>query len=130
LLSPLGRIGIPVTYIVMVFVIAFKFVPIFITEIERLIKAQTARGVRFDKGNFIRRAMNIGPLLIPLFLGGFRRAEALTVAMEARCYGAGRRGWRRSKRRALHFNRYDIWVLAFTIVFCIVTLIVNFVAPF
>jgi len=130
LLSPLDKIGIPVSYIVMVFVIAFKFVPIFITEIERLMKAQTARGVRFDKGNFIRRAMNIGPLLIPLFLNGFRRAEALTVAMEARCYGAGRRGWRRSKRRALHFNRNDIWVLAFTIAFCIVTLIVNFVAPF
>ena len=130
LLSPLEKIGLPVTSIVMVFVIAFKFVPIFITEVERLIKAQTARGVRFDQGNFIRRAINFGPLLIPLFLNGFHRAEALTIAMESRCYGAGRRGWRRSKRRALHFNRSDILVLVFTIVFCIVTLIVNFVAPF
>jgi hypothetical protein len=86
LLSPLERIGLPINHVVMVFVIAFKFVPIFIAEIERLIKAQTARGVRFDKGNFIKRAMRVGSLLVPLFLSGFRRAEALTIAMEARCY--------------------------------------------
>lgn len=130
LLSPLERIGLPINNIVMVFVVAFKFVPIFIAEIERLIKAQTARGVRFDKGNFIKRAMKVGPLLVPLFLSGFRRAEALTIAMEARCYGAGRRGWRRSKRREMHFTRPDMLVLISTIVFCIATFIVNFIAPF
>ena len=130
LLSPLERIGLPINNIVMVFVIAFKFVPIFIAEIERLIKAQTARGVRFDKGNVIKRAMKVGPLLVPLFLSGFRRAEALTIAMEARCYGAGRRGWRRSKRREMHFTRPDMLVLICTIVFCIATFIVNFIAPF
>ena len=130
LLSPLEKIGLPVSNVVMVFVIAFKFVPIFIAEVERLIKAQTARGVRFDQGNFIQRAARFGPLLVPLFLSGFRRAEALTIAMEARCYGAGRRGWRRSKRRAMQFQRYDMLVLAFTTAFCIVTIIVNFVAPF
>ncbi len=129
LLSPLERIGLPINNIVMVFVVAFKFVPIFIAEIERLIKAQTARGVRFDKGNFIKRAMKVGPLLVPLFLSGFRRAEALTIAMEARCYGAGRRGWRRSKRREMHFTRPDMLVLIYTIVFCIATFIVNFIAP-
>ena len=130
LLSPLERIGLPINNIVMVFVVAFKFVPIFIAEIERLIKAQTARGVRFDKGNFIKRAMKVGPLLVPLFLSGFRRAEALTIAMEARCYGAGRRGWRRSKRREMHFTRPDMLVLIGTVVFCIATFVVNFIAPF
>jgi energy-coupling factor transport system permease protein len=130
LLSPLERIGLPINNIVMVFVVAFKFVPIFIAEIERLIKAQTARGVRFDKGNFIKRAMKVGPLLVPLFLSGFRRAEALTIAMEARCYGAGRRGWRRSKRREMHFNRADMLVVIGTVVFCVATVIVNFIAPF
>ncbi|HEV2472616.1 MAG TPA: hypothetical protein VGS41_08135, partial [Chthonomonadales bacterium] len=64
------------------------------------------------------------------FLSGFRRAEALTIAMEARCYGAGRRGWRRSKRREMHFTRPDMLVLISTIVFCIATFIVNFIAPF
>src|SRR5947207_2404173 len=68
LLSPLQRLGIPVNAFIMVLVIAFKFVPIFVAEIERLIKAQSARGVRFDKGNFIQRAIKLGPLLIPLFL--------------------------------------------------------------
>lgn len=130
LLSPLERIGLPINHVVMVFVIAFKFVPIFIAEIERLIKAQTARGVRFDKGNFIKRAIRVGPLLVPLFLSGFRRAEALTIAMEARCYMAGVRGWRRSKRREMHLKRYDVLVLVFTIIFCVVTIIVNFFAPF
>jgi len=130
LLSPLQKIGIPVNAFIMVLVIAFKFVPIFIAEIERLMKAQTARGVRFDKGNFIQRVLKIGPLLIPLFLSGFRRAEALTVAMEARCYMGGLRGWRRSKRREMHLQRYDILVMAFTICFCIATILVNFIAPF
>src|SRR5260370_29615416 len=67
LLSPLEKIGLPVSNVVMVFVIAFKFVPIFIAELERLIKSQTARAVRFDQGTFIQRAARFGPLLIPLF---------------------------------------------------------------
>lgn len=129
LLSPLQKLGIPVNAFIMVLVIAFKFVPIFVTEVERLIKAQSARGVRFDKGNFIQRAMKLGPLLIPLFISGFRRAEALATAMEARCYG-GVRGWRRSKRRELHFKRFDVVALALTIIFCAVTVFVNLVARY
>src|SRR5256714_275363 len=127
LLSPLQKLGIPVNAFIMVLVIAFKFVPIFVAEVERLIKAQAARGVRFDKGNFIQRAIKLGPLLIPLFISGFRRAEALATAMEARCYG-GVRGWRRSKRRELRFKRFDVLALALTIIFCTVTVIVNLVA--
>ncbi len=130
LLSPLEKIGIPVNAFIMVLVIAFKFVPIFVTEVERLMKAQAARGVRFDQGNFIKRSMTLGPLLIPLFLNGFLRAETLATAMEARCYMGGRRGWRRSKRREIHFTQGDILALAFTIVFCIATIIVNIFAPF
>src|SRR6266849_2122268 len=130
LLSPLERIGIPVNAFIMVLVIAFKFVPIFISELERLIKAQTARGVRFDQGNFIQRVMKLGPLWIPLFLSGYRRAEALSVAMEARCYGGAIRGWRRSKRRALHLQRFDYWSMALVVVFCAVTVLVNIVARY
>ncbi len=130
LLSPLQKLGIPVNAFIMVLVIAFKFVPIFVAEIERLIKAQSARGVRFDKGNFIQRAIKLGPLLIPLFLSGFRRAEALSIAMEARGYAGAVRGWRRSKRREMHLQRFDRLALVFTIMFCIVTIIVNLVAPY
>jgi len=95
-----------------------------------LIKAQSARGVRFDQGNFIQRAFKLGPLLVPLFLSGFRRAETLATAMEARCYGGAMRGWRRSKRRELHFKRFDVLALALTIIFCAVTVIVNLVARY
>ena len=129
LLAPLQKLGIPVNAFIMVLVIAFKFVPIFVAEVERLIKAQSARGVRFDQGNFIQRATKLGPLLIPLFISGFRRAETLTTAMEARCYG-GIRGWRRTKRREMHFKRFDILALVFTIMFCVVTVIVNLVARY
>jgi energy-coupling factor transport system permease protein len=112
LLSPLQRIGVPVNEASMVMVVALKFVPIFISELERLIKARAARGVKIDSGNFITRALNIGPLLIPLILGGFKRAEALTIAMEARGYRGGRG---RTKLRRLRFGVRD--VIAF-IVLC------------
>ncbi|HZU67954.1 MAG TPA: energy-coupling factor transporter transmembrane component T [Ktedonobacteraceae bacterium] len=130
LLSPLQRLGLPVNAFIMVLVIAFKFVPILVGEVERLTKAQAARGVRFDSGNFIRRAMKIGPLLIPLFLSGLRRSELLAMAMEARCYSGGRRGWRRSKRRQLHIERFDVLALIFVIAFCAVAVVVNIFAPF
>jgi energy-coupling factor transport system permease protein len=129
LLSPLQKIGIPANAFVMVLVIAFKFVPIFVAEIERLVKAQTARGVRFDQGNFVQRTLKLAPLMIPLFVSGFKRAETLSVAMEARCYGT-HRGWRRSKRRALTFTRFDALVLVLTVVVCIVAILVNIFVPF
>jgi energy-coupling factor transport system permease protein len=129
LFSPLQKIGIPVNPLVMVLVIAFKFVPILVKEVERLIKAQSARGVRFDKGNFVQRTLKIAPLLIPLFINGFKRAETLSIAMEARCYGT-HRGWRRSKRRELHFIRFDALVLAITLLFCAATVLINLFAPF
>lgn len=129
LLSPLQKLGLPVNAFIMVLVIAFKFVPILVAEVERLTKAQAARGVRFDSGNFIQRASKIGPLLIPLFLSGFRRAEVLAMAMEARCYGGGRRGWRRSKRRQLHFESFDVVALIFVVALCIVSVLVNIFAP-
>ena len=129
LLSPLQKIGIPANAFIMVLVIAFKFVPIFVAEIERLVKAQAARGVRFDQGNFIQRTFKLAPLMIPLFVSGFKRAEMLSIAMEARCYGT-HKGWRRSKRRALTFTRFDAVVLVFTVVVCIVAILVNIFVPF
>lgn len=128
LLSPLQKIGIPTNAFVMVFVIALKFVPIFTDEIERLIKAQAARGVRFDQGNFLQRARKVAPLLVPLFLSGFKRAEALSTAMEARCYGF-HRGWRRSKRRQLTFTRADLLVLSITVLACLLIFALSVVLP-
>jgi energy-coupling factor transport system permease protein len=129
LFAPLQKIGIPINPFIMVLMIALKFVPIFITEIERLIKAQTARGVRFDQGNIFQRARKLAPLLIPLFVSGFKRAQALSIAMEARCYGS-HPGWRRSKRRVLHIGRFDVLTLLCTLLTCIAATLITFVAPF
>ncbi|GAC1391233.1 MAG: energy-coupling factor transporter transmembrane protein EcfT [Ktedonobacteraceae bacterium] len=128
LLSPLQKIGVPINALTMVLVIAFKFVPIFLTEVERLMKAQAARGVRFDKGNIFQRATKIGSLLIPLFISGFKRAETLSVAMEARGYG-GRPGWKRSKRRVMHIQRFDVFTLVLTLVVCAVVMGIAIITP-
>ncbi len=115
--GPLQRIRIPVNELVLVFVIAIKFVPIFIGEVERLARAQTARGVPFDEGGAFKRARRLGRLLVPIFIGGFARADLLTIAMNTRCYRGGRY---RTKLRRLHATAADwmtlllivVWVLA------------------
>jgi energy-coupling factor transport system permease protein len=117
LLSPLQRLRLPVNELVLVGVIAFKFVPIFTAEAERLSRAQTARGVPFDQGGPIVRARRMGRLLVPIFISAFRRADALTMAMDARCY---RGGHGRTKLRRLQAGPRDwlavlvvgLWVLA------------------
>jgi energy-coupling factor transport system permease protein len=104
MLEPLKRIKFPINELVMTMTVALKFVPLLITELERLIRAQMARGVRFDQGNAIQRAKHLGTVLIPLFVNALSRAEVLIVAMNARCYrgGAGR-----TKRRTMHAHARD-----------------------
>jgi energy-coupling factor transport system permease protein len=107
--GPLQRIGVPVNELVLVFVIAIKFVPIFLEEIERLARAQTARGVPFDEGGAIRRARRIGRLLVPIFISGFARADLLSTAMHTRCYRGGRY---RTKLRQMKASAVDWAMLA------------------
>ena len=102
--SPLQRLRVPVNELVLVFVIAIKFVPIFIEEMERLARAQTARGVPFDEGGAITRARRIGRLLVPIFISGFARADTLTIAMNTRSY---RGGHYRTKFRRMHASPSD-----------------------
>jgi energy-coupling factor transport system permease protein len=109
--GPLQRFRVPVNELVLVFVIAIKFVPIFIEEMERLARAQTARGVPFDEGGAIKRARRIGRLLVPIFISGFARADTLTIAMNTRSYRGGRY---RTKFRQMHASLSD-W-LALTLV--------------
>jgi len=115
--GPLQRLGVPVNELVLVFVIAIKFVPIFIDEIERLARAQTARGVPFDEGGAIGRARRIGRLLVPIFIGGFARADLLATAMNTRCYRGGRY---RSKFRQLSASPSDWLVLVLVVVWMVV----------
>ena len=112
ILGPLQRLRVPVNELVLVFVIAIKFVPIFIEEMERLARAQTARGVPFDEGGAITRARRIGRLLVPIFISGFARADTLTIAMNTRSYRGGRH---RTKLRQMRAKPSDWLVLTLVI---------------
>lgn len=104
LLSPLRRIGVPAHELAMMMTIALRFIPTLLEEAERIMKAQTARGADFESGNLLRRARALIPLLVPLFVGAFRRADELAVAMEARCY---RGGEGRTKLHPLQLTWFD-----------------------
>lgn len=89
LLRPFKRFGVPAHELAMMMTIALRFIPTLLEETDRIMKAQTARGADFSSGNLIQRAKNMLPLLIPLFISAFRRADDLAIAMEARCYRGG-----------------------------------------
>ncbi|MGG1662196.1 energy-coupling factor transporter transmembrane component T family protein [Brevibacillus sp. NRS-1366] len=89
LLGPFGRVGVPVHDIALMMSIALRFIPTLMEETDKIIKAQTARGADFTSGNLVRRAKNLIPIAIPLFISAFRRAEELALAMEARGYRGG-----------------------------------------
>lgn len=103
-LMPFSRIGVPVHAIAMMMSIALRFIPILIEETDKIMKAQMARGADFESGNLLKRVKNMIPLLVPLFVSAFRRADDLAMAMEARCYngGAGR-----TKMKPLRYERRD-----------------------
>lgn len=105
LLKPLRRIGVPAQELALTAVITLRFVPTLAEELEIIMKAQMARGVAFDRGNFIQRTAKVFPVLLPLFINAFKRAEELIVAMEARSYtgGAGR-----TKMRTLRPGKPDL----------------------
>ncbi len=89
ILNPFKKIGVPAHELAMMMTIALRFIPTLLEETDRIMKAQTARGADFASGNIIRRAKNMLPILVPLFISAFRRADELAVAMEARCYRGG-----------------------------------------
>ena len=115
--GPLQRLRVPVNELVLVFVIAIKFVPIFIEEMERLARAQTARGVPFDEGGTLTRARRLGRLLVPIFISGFARADTLTIAMNTRSYRGGRY---RTKLRQMRAKSSDWLVLVLLIVWIVI----------
>lgn len=104
LLHPLNRIHVPVHEISMMMSIALRFIPILLEETDKIMKAQIARGAEFESGNIIQRAKAMIPILVPLFVSAFRRANDLAMAMEARCY---RGGEGRTKMKPLHYQKRD-----------------------
>ena len=90
LLKPFEIIKVPAHEIAMMMTIAIRFIPTLSEETEKIIKAQTARGADFESGNVLKRAKAMIPLLVPLFISAFRRADDLAVAMDSRCYHGGK----------------------------------------
>lgn len=89
LLSPFKKIGLPAHELAMMMTIALRFIPTLIDETDKIMKAQKARGADFENGSLIQRAKSLIPLLVPLFISSFRRADELAMAMESRCYRGG-----------------------------------------
>ena len=106
LLKPFRKLGLPAHELAMMMTIALRFIPTLIEEAEKIMKAQLARGADFESGGLVKRAKSLLPLLIPLFISAFRRADELAMAMEARCY---RGGDSRTKFKILKLTVLDVY---------------------
>ena len=106
LMKPLAAIRFPAHEMAMMMTIALRFIPLLLEETDRIRKAQLARGADFESGNLIKRAKAMLPVLVPLFISAFRRADELAMAMESRCYHGGEG---RTRMRELRFSRLDVY---------------------
>ncbi len=116
LLGPLKKIKVPVHELAMMMSIALRFIPTLIEETDKIMSAQRARGADFDTGNLIQKAKALIPLLVPLFVSAFRRADELAVAMECRCYHGGEG---RTRLRELKYAGHDVVTLIFGVLLCV-----------
>ena len=105
LLNPLKKIGVPVHELSMMMCIALRFIPTLIEETDKIMSAQKARGADFENGTLMERAKALIPILVPLFIGAFRRADELATAMECRCYQGGEG---RTKMKLLRYHLGDM----------------------
>lgn len=124
LLWPLNKIKVPVHEIAMMMSIALRFIPILVEETDKIMKAQMARGADFESGSIIQRSKSLIPILVPLFVSAFRRANDLAMAMEARCYRGGKG---RTKMKPLKYVRRDIIIYAVLIVYVAVTISIRII---
>ena len=118
-LRPLNKIHIPVHAIAMMMSIALRFIPILVEETDKIMKAQMARGADFENGSILQRAKNMVPLLVPLFVSAFRRADDLAMAMEARCYNGGEG---RTRMKPLRYEGRDRIAYMVVILFLVVVI--------
>ena len=105
LLDPLKRIRVPVHEMTLMMSMALRFIPTLIEETDKIMSAQRARGADFETGSLLRRAKALLPILVPLFVSSFRRADELAVAMESRCYHGGEG---RTRMKQMKFSRADL----------------------
>ncbi len=105
LLGPFKKLGVPAHELAMMMTIALRFIPTLLEETDKIMKAQMARGADFESGHIVARAKSLIPLLVPLFISAFRRADELAMAMEARCY---RGGENRTRLKTLKYTYRDV----------------------
>ena len=117
LLAPLKKIRVPVHELAMMMSIALRFIPTLIEETDKIMSAQRARGANFDTGNLIQKAKALIPLLVPLFISAFRRADELSTAMECRCYHGG---VGRTRMNQLRFRASDGLFMLVALALCVV----------
>ena len=115
LLGPLKKIHAPIHELSMIMSIALRFIPTLIEETDKIMSAQKARGADFETGGLIKKAKALIPLLVPLFISAFRRADELAVAMECRCYHGGEG---RTRLRQLKFQSMDYGALVLSLALC------------
>lgn len=127
LLNPLKRIKVPVHDFAMMMTIAMRFIPTLIEETDKIMDAQKARGADFESGGLIKKAKALIPILIPLFVSSFKRADDLAIAMECRCY---RGGEGRTKLKALRYGVSDIVILILAAIFVSGIILCNIFLPY
>ena len=122
IMKPLKVIKVPAHEIAMMMSIALRFIPILLEETDKIMKAQMARGADFETGNIFRRAKALVPILVPLFISAFRRANDLAMAMEARCYQGGEG---RTKMKPLIYKKRDLVAYLCVVIFVVLVFVIG-----
>lgn len=123
-LNPFKRIGLPAHEIAMMMTIALRFIPTLLDETDKIMKAQIARGADFESKNILSRAKSMIPLLVPLFISAFRRADELAMAMEARCYHGGEG---RTRLKELKYEKIDRITIVLILIFPVIVIAISFI---
>lgn len=124
LLNPFKKIGVPAHELAMMMTIALRFIPTLMDETDKIMKAQMARGADFESGNIFTKAKSLIPLLVPLFISSFRRADELAMAMEARCY---RGGEGRTRMKILKLSYNDLIAVLAYVFFALLTILTRYI---
>ncbi len=127
LLGPLKKLKMPIHELAMMMSIALRFIPTLIEETDKIMAAQKARGADFESGGLVQKAKALIPLLVPLFISAFRRADELAVAMECRCYHGGEG---RTRMKQLRYAGRDYTALSIGLLLCIAVLALNRIGSF
>ena len=124
LLKPLSKIGVPAHDIAMMMTIALRFIPTLLDETDKIIKAQQARGADFDTGKLRDKARALVPILVPLFISAFRRADELAMAMESRCYNGGAN---RTRMNVMKVTSIDYTAIILFVVYWVVIIVMRII---